>query len=1248
MDGEELKKPRANILVGSHRVTKAPIQEKKLNTFQQPPLAVFLELSFKDPEGKTKLLPIDLEVEIVFGNNQKKVAEKIKKKPGLLRFPLTRKNAEEYKFFRLHFETKDLILCEKSGDDKNPVVLDTASEADKRAKDGFKFFSLPAKWSLLSSDWKVSADEHIYDNAEKEKKFLLTENDEPRNIGTIENPVKLELEPHWQYVKYEFFDRYYGHSNHKDKPISIPPITVEGMVKNAPETPITRSNWTILPNRDEKEIIQCLPWILQAKEDGTAETKPDKDSLLQFKHPKDTFIVPKSATERTLKQGPYNSLPPSIKSLRVYDLPELWKSQNYWSRLSDNKDEQGFFEKMVEKKTTKEKPLIFSLDDIVLTDDKLVPISMRDTDKVVLFYHEFLDPVSDRKKKGTGGRAGAKYYKNGLYKPGLNLVEAKAAAEKTAENAELGKMDEEYASGEYIDGVRDERINAAREDAAKLADAPLQARIKAEAKQKTIEENTAKEKGEEKARKIIETLKSLAERRAKAEGKSDDEAKRAGEDRIKDIGKKTKEYQEQEIKALETDKAAQKRITDAGKEAEDAATVFPYSDVLRHETVPNYITDYPYWTRLVVANGNLYNNFDKRTNSGDVIGARAAVRLVDATIPPVGVKSQTIDIRDMKLPNVKPAAAQQDNSYFILQPYYRQNFMEHSFYHNSTDFFLDDSQYDEWNNPLPSHKFSIGRSELGLLRVSNYSDTMDEEAVVFVYHRANFDFTGKSEFGLQLPDNHKNVEHPLFSVPIRNNEKREKYRYQWIENFLKNCANRWNGNDDVNRERAWIQEKKDANPKFRAQVVTFLQYQPADKAHFKIAVEDDGQGYLNSRGGGSFDTRDGRDTKIEGAFFGGAHEYGHAGGQPEDYTLLNYGQLAFGSFNVPGAPFSLDEYAMMKTNNQVRARSFWHITEWLRGLKPFSERKFQVFHNGFKYEVPHYNHIDRFPGRNYTHWAVKGKTFHDDPAPVYYDSFLYFLGSDEFSKAQENADGIMVIMIKTKVEFTGYTTEKVWKEFILKQLNEKVAAALNKPRVYAQFNLDGVDRGGQPTFKKCLLHFSPRFDVDKSSDNQAHLKVIIKTPDPGDPIQIWARYFFRDKLIVAMNYTESQIHGKLNDKTLKDNTKIIRRESGTDVWSNPQEAKDWGEYEANFEEFSLPRELAFRFPPKPVSNDDSDQLDQFVLPRFQNVFFKHICQMLGLSDDAKAENYYQKADAYKDIVRACVNDDTLNPTMSRG
>lgn len=1303
------------------RVAKAPVSGQQKNTIKQPPLVVAIRLRFIDCEDHIRPFPKNMEAEIVYGDNALTETHKIIDDQGLLYFPLPRGNATRYKFFRIKFSPgqNNYVICEKAGDEKK-TELGGKEKADEKAKDGARFFRMPPKWSFLTSEWAVRLEAKYYDKAEKEKKFLLLEDGKPHGLGTKQEPVVTLLNPHWQYTRFEYFDRYYGHTDHDNKPIGIPAITLEGVfkAKSGDERADTRSNWTVLQDGDQKKSIQCLPWIVQAKPDGSSEPKPDKESIVRFTQPKDTWVISESATSRKIKSvvRPFRendedgkNLVPSANRLKYYDLPELWKSKKYWSRFSDDEKEQGFFESMADKKTTKQKPLLFSLDDIILTewkDNEATPLSVRSSDRVALFYHEFLDPAFGPGQKGTGGRDGAKYLKNGLYKPGPNLADAKAkglADGKAAEKSKLEKeasekaitaqkkkevdeaveFAEEYAKisglgyAEIIeegkeaaakvetDPAAQDRIKKAGETAAAgvasdpaaqakienagkageaLADAPKQAKLKAEAKQRAIEEKRVRDPAVASQTTIEENeARRLAEEAATAKKLTPKEVKAAGAKAVAELPQNTeaqariKKAGDDAVAGLATDVPANDRITKEGAAAEKSSIAFPFSDVARHEDVPNYVTDYPHWSRILVANGNVFDIFEYRTKTGDVIGARAAVRYVDATPDGIG---EVPRVRDAPKKDIVPAFDSQQSAYLVVQPYYGQKFMEHNKDCSSNSWkVLDPGFYDEEATPFADDKtHPIGRCDLTLLRSCGFRD-VGEEATVFAFHRNHFDFAAEpNELGDTVPSPRR-TEHAA-PYPHTDQTAREKARPKWIEDFVVDCANRWNGNDGVNSSRAWVEENITENTKFRAQVVSFIQNLEKDRAHYSINVVRDGAN-LSPDGGGEFDVDDGRDTNgmASDIKFGGAHEYGHAVGQPDDYVpTTDEGQLNFGSWNVPGGPYEIDENAMMKSNHQVRARSFWHVTEWLRTLKPFDGKKFKVLQGGFTYEVPAYGRIKDYPGRNYVHWPIKCQIDHQPSDPLLYDASLYFLGKDDFRQAENNADGIIVLPFRILVEFTDYTDNDWFVKSVFNKLNTKLTNALNTTRVHAQFSLAGIQRETANTFEKCMLHFSPRFAKGSGPEPWHHLFVKLETPTAPGPSQFGT--ITPDGKKVASRHSEIEIHGKFNDGSVEDNTNLTAK-VGTS-WQAGRNAKDIPEFKAKFTASGNPKTLEFRFPPVPGTWAELDP----VVTRLENHVFKSMCKMLGLSDKSTDPNYYQTADSYKGLVNGCVNTD-VNPTMSR-
>jgi hypothetical protein len=80
--------------------------------------------------------------------------------------------------------------------------------------------------------------------------------------------------------------------------------------------------------------------------------------------------------------------------LKLYDLPKVWKSQKYYTRFSDNTgeffDKASTFEDKIKASSSADTPLIFSLDDIVLTDAALQAVTLTANDKVAVFFHKFV------------------------------------------------------------------------------------------------------------------------------------------------------------------------------------------------------------------------------------------------------------------------------------------------------------------------------------------------------------------------------------------------------------------------------------------------------------------------------------------------------------------------------------------------------------------------------------------------------------------------------------------------------------------------------------------------------------------------------------------------------------------------------------------------------------------------------------------------------------------------------------------
>src|SRR5438093_3914106 len=187
------------------------------------------------------------------------------------------------------------------------------------------------------------------------------------SLGSDNAPIEIALKPRWQFLRFVYFDRTLKQQ------LSVPPLLVEGHrdLTHANDPADAGSNWTV----DKPNTCQCLPWIVQSP------PKPDKQILLEFVTPKDTFIETAPDKSRKIVNGSRSTA--NADRLRFYDLPERWRSRNYFARRANGSGD--FFEKLADQGTSAADPLVFSLDDIVIVDENRNPISWKNGDPVAIF-----------------------------------------------------------------------------------------------------------------------------------------------------------------------------------------------------------------------------------------------------------------------------------------------------------------------------------------------------------------------------------------------------------------------------------------------------------------------------------------------------------------------------------------------------------------------------------------------------------------------------------------------------------------------------------------------------------------------------------------------------------------------------------------------------------------------------------------------------------------------------------------------
>ena len=340
---------------------------------------IYLQLFYKDLDEKTHPIPKDFPVTVVFSDpDTASQKETVSDDKGNLSFML----APGKKKFTLK-PGDDKVRCfvqKKEEDawvpDDTPVIEDPDDGALRALTlDGKRFFCLPKNWSLAKCDWE---EEGL--SVPKDGLCAIP----PAGKCTKEAPGKLTLLPKLQYVRFEFHDRRYGRSDHNKKRVSIPAIVLKGArvgdasgaaVDPCGGTHDAVSNW-MYQDTDITKASQCLPWIITKDDNGDPLPDLDNTMFFEFGWP-DGFVCSEDAadvTKRKIEELAANDdkRKPSIDRPKYYDLPAVWKSINYYARFTDDSKIKFFDElstadiKIADSNST---PLIFSLDDIVLTDN---------------------------------------------------------------------------------------------------------------------------------------------------------------------------------------------------------------------------------------------------------------------------------------------------------------------------------------------------------------------------------------------------------------------------------------------------------------------------------------------------------------------------------------------------------------------------------------------------------------------------------------------------------------------------------------------------------------------------------------------------------------------------------------------------------------------------------------------------------------------------------------------------------------
>ena len=510
-------------------------------------------------------------------------------------------------------------------------------------------------------------------------------------------------------------------------------------------------------------------------------------------------------------------------------------------------------------------------------------------------------------------------------------------------------------------------------------------------------------------------------------------------------------------------KISEEGIYNAGTDA--TKPYYPYSDI-KNNSVRHYISDYPNWTRLVIAQGNFFEVFSERTAADDdIVGARAAVRWVDG----VAAGATPGNPKNTRPARTDSNSADPRNSYFSIQPFFSQD------QHPTRARDMATGVYREWQTPVTAFPgWIFGRFDLALLRCC---DIEDGKEVIINFQK--FRFSHKFDPGLPSTFN----------------------KTDFLTKTLRNIPKRWNGPDEANigtppkkttfNPGTFTVEPQDSAKKHKAYVRWLVQETPLAQAHFEIDVKPSVRSFMGShKGNGGAEPGDEQANPT--GWFTAAHECGHAGSLPDEYNErwrnCSYQFNGFGC-NIGGDPYSL-VYGplMMEGVRDILCHYFWHNAEWMRlatGI-PFHVK---VDHGSKKHTYKVRQH-PQAPNRTFTYFPLIIESNANPGTRGLFDLYLYELGDDKYRyliHSGKDFDGILIVLVKMRFAFADATQHR----HIINSINSVRAAISN--RFNGKFKIDSGASLGGVSFKKCLVHFEPRFLIetlvkDGTSANNQYLR----------------------------------------------------------------------------------------------------------------------------------------------------------------
>jgi len=492
---------------------------------------------------------------------------------------------------------------------------------------------------------------------------------------------------------------------------------------------------------------------------------------------------------------------------------------------------------------------------------------------------------------------------------------------------------------------------------------------------------------------------------------------------------------------------------------------FPYSDIVM--TNRSYVSDYPNWTRVITAQGNLFDVFDRRTAdvANRVVGARAAVRWVDASMAAVGVQANgTLSPRPGR--TAQPAT----DSFFVVQPFFEQRRDQNREIARPAGRLL------EWQTPFAGSTFSTGRVDLVLLRDCDVRG-------------ADASGNGGTEIATNLHYFRFWLDFSTAGAPLNVAATQQAFR----RDVVNNIPTRWNGPDGTNNPTVPLLKPEDATKLVEVGIKWFVQDLPSGKQHFHITIPNPIPVGARANMHGGFGTGSytpGVQADDGTGRFTAAHECGHGDSLLDEYnerwTLCSYLERSFATW-IDGDPYEDDGDAMMNGNKEIRGRHYWHAVEWVRAV---SGLNYQLDHAGNLYKLPHHKNQSAADLRTFVTWPmvsdvnVTGTTAAGEGGRRKFDMYLYALGNDAYARKPapgQDLRGLLMIETKILVIFDDpNVTYRTVRNTVLAMARAVDTQFANMVATNATVDGSGSD------LSPCLLVFRPRFLVQTFPSNIAN------------------------------------------------------------------------------------------------------------------------------------------------------------------